>query len=378
MKIVSAVYSHPEFYPPTLNAFSALSHVTENIYCVHRNIKKPNLEYSKNTYLISTGKFKSIRDTEQASFFWKLYSFFQFAIILFKTINKQKPKWLLLYDPFPFLAYNLFRPFLSYKPKIWYHNHDLLEPKSLGMFSLGKLAYLNEKYKLKNVDLFSLPAAERKFFFNLNSFKGKYLFLPNYPSICRSKHAKYPPFIKELKVIYQGQVGDGHGLENIILFMSNSGLDITLSIIGVAIDEEFKMKLNKQIDALQLKNRVTIHQPFLSYEDLLDFSAQHHVGLAIYEPINTQYKTVITASNKIYEYIALGMPVVLFDDNNARSALGKYGWAKFTDLSATSLEKNFKEIISAQEHYAQLASNAFTSELHYEHHFNKVLQEISK
>ncbi|WP_293297056.1 hypothetical protein [Pedobacter sp. UBA4863] len=378
MKIVSAVYSHPEYYPPTLNALNALAVNADEVYCVHRNVKKTNLTYPENVHLVVSGKFKSIRETEQTSFFWKLLSFFQFISILFKTIKKQKPKWVLLYDPFPFLAYIIIKPFLSYKPKVWYHNHDLLEPKNLGRLSLGKLAYLNEKHNLKNVDIFSLPAIERKFFFKLNSFNGECFFLPNYPSVSKSKHTKFPPFKEELRVIYQGQIGEGHGLEHIISFLRNSSLNITLNIIGVAVDEVFKHKLTTYIESFQLKNRVKFHDPFPSYEDLLNFSAQHHVGLAIYEPINTQYKTVVTASNKIYEYIAMGMPVLLFDDDINRLNLEKYDWAKFTDLSTNSLEKNFKDIINAHENYAQSAFNTYMVELNYEYYFDKILTEINK
>ena len=52
--IVIAVYSHPEHYPPTLNAIEFLSKEFKHIYVIHRNIEGFNWKYPSNVTLLST------------------------------------------------------------------------------------------------------------------------------------------------------------------------------------------------------------------------------------------------------------------------------------------------------------------------------------
>lgn len=377
MKIVSAVYSHPEYYPPTLNALNLLASEFDEVYCVHRNVKSTDLNYSDNIHLISSGKFKNIRATEISSTRWKIISFIQFALLLFKTIKLQRPKWIVLYDPLPLFAYDIIKFALFKRPKVWYHNHDVIELKSIRKYSLTHLAYLNEQKNINNVDIFSLPTKERKPFFKINETKIKYFNLPNYPSVKKIDVLRKPNRLTEpLKLIYQGHIGKGHGLTEMINFTCKSKLNIMLSIIGTG-DENYIKILKKLIAKLNLDEKVIIHG-FMSYDKLLDFSKNNHVGLAIHQPVNIAFRTAATASNKIYEYIALGMPVIVFDDENYRKALENFTWAKFTNLSESTTNQILVDIRENYDLYSTQAQKDFNKNLNFEYHFTHLLNELTK
>ena len=108
------------------------------------------------------------------------------------------------------------------------------------------------------------------------------------------------------KVIYQGTISKGHGLEEIIGILKENilGFEIHLTLVGNS-SEKYKSNLlhiakKKNVtDKLVILNRV-------QYLDLPSVTKQHHVGLALHDNIGSIYSTAATASNKIYEYIALG------------------------------------------------------------------------
>ena len=55
-KLVIALYSHPDYYPPTLNALEYLSEIYSEIVIVHRNITGFNWDYPVNVKLVSPKK----------------------------------------------------------------------------------------------------------------------------------------------------------------------------------------------------------------------------------------------------------------------------------------------------------------------------------
>ena len=88
-------------------------------------------------------------------------------------------------------------------------------------------------------------------------------------------------------------------------------------------------------------------------------------------------KTLGTASNKIYEYAASGMPVLLYDNIHFRSILGNRNWAFFTDTQEKSLVKTLEEIIAQYQLLSSSAQKDFKAELCFEHYFQPLLKYLS-
>ncbi|WP_231427111.1 glycosyltransferase [Pedobacter sp. Leaf250] len=376
MKILAAVYSHPDYYPPTINAINSLSQHVDEVIVLARNVKPKNVGvYNKNISIRLSGSFKSIRETEQASYLLKLKSFFIFSYALYKMLKSSKPKWFIAYDPIPLLSFKIVTYFIRKRPKIWYHNHDVLEKNRLKKYSISWFAYRNEQKNFNKLEVFTLPSLERQKHFPMNILNGKFFFLPNYP-VKKNIIPSVPKKDKTIKLIYQGHIGEGHGLVEIINYLKvqKTGLDLKLNIIGFS-SEEYIKQLYDLISSLDLGEFVEILAP-VNHSELMKFTAEHDIGLAIHQPINIAFKTAATSSNKIYEYISCGLPVIMINNSTYEKILGTKGWAFFTNLTNQSLDELLNYIYLNRDQISAVAKDDFQNELNFERYFSKLLPYI--
>ncbi|MDR3680586.1 MAG: hypothetical protein P4L41_11530 [Flavipsychrobacter sp.] len=374
--LVCAIYNHPEAYPPTLNAIEQLSNIYDNIYVLYR----PNLnnlwQYPSNVKLISSGKqIISVKAQACQSIFKKFYQFLNFTFILLKLHIKYKPKTILLYDGIPLLSHFIVSK-LWRKPQIaWYHNHDVMG-KDQRKYSVGWFATHFEGSALAKLDIFSLPSEERKVYFDLSHFTGKYFYIPNYPSL-----AFYDKFHKNvvndgrLKLIYQGSISKGHGIEEIISFIATHEGETYLTLIG-NVNDEYKEELIALIKQLNIDVKVKI-QPPVNYALLPAITINHDIGLAIHTPHNLIYATGGTASNKIYEYAAVGLPVLYFGNEHYNQALSKYKWTFATDLSMSSIQNQIDYIRLNLDQLSVSALSDFNKDLNFESVFSQVINYLN-
>src|ERR1700761_7118857 len=192
--LVIGIYYHPEAYPPTLNAIGELSGHFDTIAVVHRPHLKGTWKYAANVIPKASGKQISSTGQEQASTPKKIGFFLRFVLDLLKECLRLRPRVILLYDANALFAYRLIRPLLWFKHILWYHNHDIAEIATMRKYSVGWFSCKTEKAIFPRIDIFTLPSAERLAFFPMDTFKGKYFVVPNYPSL-----AFYRPFYTSSK-----------------------------------------------------------------------------------------------------------------------------------------------------------------------------------
>src|SRR5664279_3746457 len=77
--ITVAIYTHPEFYPPLLNAIDELSGDFDELRVVTRNLYVSRWKYPDNVQLIYSGQAVEINASEKASTGWKIKSFLDFT-----------------------------------------------------------------------------------------------------------------------------------------------------------------------------------------------------------------------------------------------------------------------------------------------------------
>ncbi|MDQ3846999.1 MAG: hypothetical protein M3342_23740 [Bacteroidota bacterium] len=368
MKVLIAIYSHPEFYPPTLNAIDEISKTAQEIFILSRNIKATEWKYPAQVKIRLSGKFKPVHVVQYESKLWKCLSFIKFTFHFYRLLQKLKPDWVICYDAIPLLAFRIARSFSFSKAKVWYHSHDVHEQVP-GKISISKLAALSEKEFFPSIDLFSLPSEERLAFFPIQNLKKNYFILPNYPSKTwyNGKLRALPD--KELKFIYQGYINYGHGLEEFISYIEIDPT-IFLTIIGPG-NPVFINELHTLIKEKKLEAQVHLRSA-VSYHKLINITKRHHVGIATHLPMCIGYKTAAKASNKIYEYAALGLPVFFYDIEHYKSHLSNYKWAIATDLS---IENIGKQINFIRQNYYMLSASAlqdFESNLNFEKAFEPI------
>jgi len=235
------------------------------------------------------------------------------------------------------------------------------------------LALKAEKRIFRAIDFFSLPANERQVYFPLNDFSGQYFFLPNYPSLAFFKQFKAKrPLEDTLKLVYQGVICAEHGLEEIISLLpfTIQGKRLSLTIIG-QINDKYRLFLTdlsiryKVEDRLHFKNRV-------AYQELPLHTTQHHIGIAVKKPSSINFETAGTASNKIYEYAALGLPIIYHGSPHYIKHLDPYDWAFATDLSSESLLVILEDISANYQELSRMARHDFETTLNFESFFEKI------
>ncbi|MGB4837358.1 MAG: glycosyltransferase [Saprospiraceae bacterium] len=341
---------------------------------VFRNNLAGNWNYPKNIKLVSSGSYISVKDQMQTNLLYKFYYFFCFLISFFRQALLIKPSTILVYDPVALYAYSILRPILLFKHIIWYHNHDVFLKGEHSKISLMGLSIHAEKKSFKYLDIFSLPSLDRKKYFPLKSYTGKFFFIPNYPSLeFYNKFYSAKTIDSEIRLIYQGQISENHGLEEIINMLDSDIYNKRLKLcLKGYCSENYKEKLLKLAAIKNVSDKIEIIG-VTPYHEVPLIGSRCHIGLAIFKGQDIMNSTLGTSSNKIYEYAALGLPVLLFDNEHFRLHLEKKEWAYFTDCSQSSLKKNIEDILNNYPIISKSAHYDFNHEFNYENQFRNVL-----
>lgn len=358
--ITLLIYGHPELYPPTLSAIEELSKVTDKIDVITRNMLLSKWTYPENVQLHYINKEQFIGfEIETIPLLKKASHFITFLKMARKLVIANRSNILLVYDAIPLYAASLLRNTLNNSnTKLWYHNHDITDLKNAGRFSLMSMSAKREAKAIKNVDFFSLPAKERLVHFKNLPILLTPMVIPNYPyKAFYSKHQKTGWLERDrIKLLYQGSIGGGHGLEEIIESLPETigGKILELHLVG-KIRAGYLEDLQKKAELEGVSTQLFYHG-MKAFAELPEFLSQFDIGLAVHKPYNITYATGGSASNKIYEYAALSMPVILYDNDHYRDYLGHNDWAFFTDLSKESLIGVFEGIY---HHYSTLSKSAY-------------------
>ena len=373
-KAVVAVYSHVEFYPPTMNAINAMCSDFEHIEILQRNTRKSYRTIQSNVSETNSGEYITIQETQNKSYWWKLKSFYLFTKNFIKILKQDKPALVLIYDPIPLLSYRIASFFVNTKTKIWYHNHDLLTKNNVTKYSISWFAMLNEQVYINKVDVFTLPSELRKSYFS--KYDNEISMLPNYPSKKLIEMLKIDEVSKgnNLKIIYQGVIKNEHGLEEIIECLKEY-TNVELSIVGFG-SEDYLKKLDGLIQNYNVQDRVKCYPFYDNYEDLLKFTAKHDVGVGLYKPLSEMNKTMGTASNKIFEYIACGLRVLLVEDEFYKELFYAYQCVEFTDINSDSIRNAISNCLKEKSNNKKIANEAFQQEFYFEKKFYPILQSV--
>src|SRR5690554_490829 len=250
-KILVVIYGHPEYYPPTLNALDSLSKSFSEVRVVHRPFIDSTWSYPENVILTPSGKNIKVKDQENANTFKKIFYHFQFIFTVFKEIVFKNYSVILAYDHLATLSLTVLSLFIKKKTVLWYHNHDVPAVEKTNKYSIGRIAIKTQNSFLKKCDVFTLPTVERLEYFTIHA-RTKIFILPNYPSINRYKNIfKLNRSLENPKIIYQGTIGEGHGIiETLQAINKSKKLKSVKMCLAGSISNEFKQLLdqnNKEI-----------------------------------------------------------------------------------------------------------------------------------
>lgn len=188
--------------------------------------------------------------------------------------------------------------------------------------------------------------------------------LVNPNDIPRDKH---PGF----EILNHGQFYEGRGYD-LMLYAAqlSKNPDITYCLRGFG---EMEGELRNFVKKCELSN-VRFYPP-VKVNELIPQAAQSHVGLAITIPFCLNFK--LSISNKIFEYTAAGLPVIMSDIPEHSYLNKKYGFGiVLKDNTPEELLNAVSLLYTDKKLYNRLSKNAlkFSSEINWEKEFIKLIQ----
>lgn len=172
------------------------------------------------------------------------------------------------------------------------------------------------------------------------------------------------------EVLNHGQFYEGRGYDLMIgaAPMLAEHPEIRLALRGFGrIEEQLRnMAADAGVENVLFYPRVTV-------EELIPFAAKSHVGIAVTEPINLNFK--LSVSNKLFEYAAAGLPVIMSNIPEHRLLNDKYRFGIILEENTPqALAKAILRLYEDKEFYDRCAANArkLSDEVNWENEFDKL------
>ena len=365
--ILVSLYAPIDGFPPTINLINEF---------LKRKFKVFAIEISKKKFTHSKVNLNGLESLKSSRYIPRLLSnyilFFRFTFSIFKYARNYKIDNHVVFDSYSLLAFFILKylRLISNKSKVWYHNHDVGYYRDFPVLSLGWVVYRLEPIINKHTNFFTLPSKERHTKFTTRDFD---YILPNYPAVKIYRNYQSVLNDKVISLIFQGRITPGHGFESIIKLLNKkvNGYRIKLVFKGI-VSDNYKNELLSGLDN-EILERISFIG-YTDYEDLPKITIKSHIGIAIHKPNSFMHATLGTASNKIYEYIACGLPILYFDNDHFNFYLKEYKWAFAVNDNPDSIYDALTLIVNNYEIFSKEAKNEFLNKLNYEAYFNEAFQ----
>ena len=173
------------------------------------------------------------------------------------------------------------------------------------------------------------------------------------------------------EVINHGQFYPGRGYEEMVEAAGLIGNcpDIKICVRGFGKLED---SMRAQVKEKKLDN--FIFYPPVNVEQLIPEAARSHIGIAITKPICLNFK--LSVSNKLFEYAAAGLPVIMSDIPEHRYLNEKYQFGLIIpDNTPKSLADAVMRLYQDRDLYQKLVENAkrMSQEVNWENEFAKLI-----
>ena len=375
------LYTNPDYYPVTAHAVELLSKKFD-VTLIGRNQEPTFWSYPDNVSVLRLGEYSSVKEKEKQSRKTKLVEYYRF--IRDSARHLQDVSLIYAYDSFGYVAAYLCQGLLHKRIKIVYQNHELSENLP-SLLSLSGFVERLERRWINKAEIVILPDEDRaSYFTKVNALTQSPMIVPNFPP--RNLVASidnWDELIKsrwESKILfYRGTISDVSAMEE-MLTASATVSDAAIRFVGF-LNEAEDIRLQKIVMEQALAKRFQ-YLGKLPYQDLQVHTLKATLGFALYKGIDLNRTACVSACQKIYEYAACGLPVIVTDSSNYRNFLGEEIWVKFANPNdSQSVAAAISSILSDFSNYRAIclaARESFESRFNYEAVFEPVVSELKE
>lgn len=180
-------------------------------------------------------------------------------------------------------------------------------------------------------------------------------------------------------VIRQGNVGPGHVLENVIRSIPLWSSSTWGFVILGPVKDAYRSYILSLADECNVSSRVVLLPP-VCYQDVKDFTVGADLGHGMYEAFDVNASNNTTASNKVFEYMAAGLPIILAENVENVKFVNDLGNGMVANVqSPTAIAKAINEILSNPEKINEMglrSKRAFIEEYNYRVQYSPVVAKL--
>ena len=376
-RILYIMYTDPAFYPPVLNGSQILAEKGCVVKIIGSGVFGMPALSIKN---IEGRTIKKVKGVPAPGLLQKIH-YFYYSLVVFIKILFFRPHWIYASDTMAAPIALI----LSYFPglRILYHEHDSKTGPQKTVFmricskALKKLAqraavcvFPNEK-RLKN-------------FVEKTGRKKPSICVWNCPLKKEAQVNKEYVSHERIMLYYHGSIGPDRFPESIIEALAKSALKAEVKVVGyeTAGNKEYIEYLRNKAKEFGVSERVE----FLgarSYEnELMNICRSCDIGLGFILKYSQDENMInmLGASNKVFEYMACGLPVIVSDIPEWIEMFVKPGYAVACDpKDVESIEKAIKWFVEHPKETKEIGERGrqkVLSDWNYEKQFNKVAEII--
>ena len=380
--LLITLYSNPDYYPPTVYAVRILSSYFR-IHILCRNMEKPFQDWPAGVTIERFGKYASVGDKEAAGACAKLIEYAKFVARARVLIKEIRPALVYAYDPHAFVASIVGRMVGSSTPVI-FHQHELPEMRSLSWASLQGWVVWAALRGTKSADATVFPEKYRAREWLMAAGDSRApIIVPNCPDQSYfPAPADWSGTIAERycarEAVYVGSVGADNGHLEALRAIAIADGNVRLRVIG-SFRPEFETNFNKLARELGVTKRISL-DGWIAHDEVPARRSGSSAGLSLYKPVTKNLEYMGSASNKLFEYAAMGMPVVVPDRASYRDFLGDAEWVTYADVEQpASIARAIDSIFADRERYiamSRAARRAFEEQYNYERVFAPALERM--
>lgn len=308
-KRLAVVHWFPiEYYPPVTNILNYFAQNSEfRIVCFTTHNTKKREPFFNSAFPVYRCEFPQHGQTRLR----RLYSYMVFPLVVFLRLLWFRPDAILYLEPqsvMPVFLYTL----LARRCRIFVHNHEYHDPHQFlrpGMRLVRIYHWLERRRIFAKAVWISQTNSDRVRLFH-NDFPNldpaRLHVLPNFPprSWTATVNQAWSKAGERLRLVYVGSLSvEDTFIREVVEWMESREADqCELDVYSFNQTPDVRRLFD------ETKNRrIRFHPQGVAYEQLPEILSQYHVGLILYKANTTNY--VFNASNKLFEYLALGLDV---------------------------------------------------------------------